>query len=64
MSLAQKIHPVVMPKIHEFVSERFIETSEVKRALRMHVKHMNVDGTIDPNDRAYNPTDKDISNHV
>ena len=51
-------------KIHELVSEGVIETSEVKRALRVHVKHMNVDGTIDPNDRAYNPTDKDISNHA
>ena len=64
MSLAQRIHPVLTQKIHKLVSEGVIETSEVKCALRVHVKHMNVYGTIDPNDRAYNPTDKDISNHV
>ena len=55
MSLAQRIHPVLTQKIHEHVSEGAVETSEVKRALRVHVKHMNIDDTIHPMIRHITP---------
>ena len=64
MCMAQKIHPILIKKIYELVAEGVTETCEVKRALKIHVKHINVDGTCDPNDRAYNPSVKDISNHI
>ena len=63
MSLAQRIHPVLIQRIHELV-EGVTETNEVKRSLRVYIKHLNTDDIINPNDRSYNPTDKDISNHV
>ena len=64
MCMTQKIHPVLIRKIHELVGEGVTETSGVKRALKIHVKHINIDGNCDPNDRAYNPSVKDVSNHI
>ena len=64
MSLAQRIHPVLIQRIHELVAEGVTETNEVKQSLRVYIKHLNTDDIINPNDRSYNPTDKDISNHV
>ena len=64
MSLAQRIHPVLIQRIHELVAKGVTETNEVKRSFRVYVKHLNTDDIINQNDRSYNPTDKDISNHV
>ena len=65
MALAQKIHPMVVQKIHELVKEGITETHLIKSALKIFVEStINIEHAIDPNDRAYNPTVKDIRNHV
>ena len=63
MCMCQKIHPKLVSKIYELVAEGIIETCEVKRALKVYTNEIKADGNCDPNDRAYNPTMKDISNH-
>ena len=62
--MCQKIHLKLVSKIYELVADGITETCEVKRALKVYINEIKTDGNCDPNDRAYNPTMKDISNHV
>lgn len=67
MGLSQRVHPVLISKIQEFVSIGTVEPIEVQRLLKHHVKHyMTVcaENMPDPNDRAYFPTLDDIKNHI
>ena len=64
-SYAQRIHPKLIEKIHELVSEGLTEVQEVKRALKHYVQH-SLCSTIKPDftDRSYYPTTTDVHNHV
>ena len=60
--MAQKVHPKLVEKIHQLVSEGVTVVSEMKRALDHYVKHeLCQDSPPDPNDRASN---NDIKNHI
>ena len=63
--MAQKIHPKLVEKIHQLVSEGVIVVSEMKCALDHYVKNdLCRDSPPDPNDRAYHPSNNDIKNHI
>ena len=63
--MAQKVHPKLLEKIHQLVSEGVTVVSEMKRALDHYVKYeLCRDSLPDPNDRAYHPTNNDIKNHI
>ena len=63
--MAQKVHPKLLEKIHQLVSEGVTVVSEMKRALNHYVKYeLCHDSLPDPNDRAYHPTNNDIKNHI
>ena len=65
MAFTQRIHPMIVQKIHELVTEGITDTHLIKSALKLHVKSaVDANGVIDPNDRAYNPSIKDIRNHI
>ena len=66
MGLSQRVHPVLIAKIQEFVSIGTVDPVEVQRLLKHHVKHymMCADNMPDPSDRAYFPTLDDIKNHI
>ena len=62
---AQKIHPKLVSKIHELVSEGITAVPEIKRILRNYVSHtLCIDILPSDSDRSYYPTNTDISNHV
>ena len=63
--MVQKVHPKLVEKIHQLVSEGVTVVSEMKRALDHYVKHdLCRDSPPDPNDRAYHPSNSDIKNHI
>ena len=63
--MAQKLHPKLVEKIHQLVSEGVISVCEMKRALDHYVKYDLCHGSPpDPNDRAYHPSNNDIKNHI
>ena len=63
--MAQKIHPKLVKKIHQLVSEGVTVVSEMKRALNHYVKNdLCRDSPPDPNDCAYHPSNNDIKNHI
>ena len=62
---AQRIHPKLVEKIYELVSEGITDTQEVKRALKHYTLHdLCPDQKPELVDRAYYPTNTDIRNHV
>lgn len=65
VSYAQRIHPKLIEKIHELVSEGLTEVQEIKRALKHYVQHI-LCPDIKPGltDRSYYPTSMDVRNHV
>ena len=64
-SYAQRLHPKLIEKIHEFVTEGTTQVQEVKRALKHYVQHsLCVDIKPGLTDRAYYPTSTDIHNHI
>ena len=63
--MTQKVHPKLVEKIHQLVSEGVTGVSEMKRALGHYVKYdLCWDSPPDPNDRAYHPSKNDIKNHI
>ena len=63
--LAQKIHPKLVEKIYQLVSEGVVSVPEMKRALEHFVKHELCQiKPPDPNDCAYYPSNTDIKNHM
>ena len=63
--MAQKVHPKLLEKIHQLVSEGVTVVSEMKRALDHYVKYeLCRDSLPDPNNHAYYPTNNDIKNHI
>ena len=63
--MAQKVHPKVIEKIHQLVSEGVTSVQEMKRALDHYVKYdLCRDSPPDINDRAYHPSSNDIKNHI
>lgn len=66
-SFCQRIHPIIVKKISEFVSSGIVETKEVQRVLENYVKH-NLQSehgiTAHSSDRAFHPLAVDIKNHV
>ena len=64
-SYAQRIHPKLIEKIYELVSEGITEIQEVKRSLKNYVQHsLCADIKPDLTDRSYYPTTTDIHNHI
>ena len=62
---AQRIHPKLIEKIYELVSEGITDTQEVKRALKHYTLHeLCPEEKPELTDRAYYPTSVDIRNHV
>lgn len=62
-ALAQRIHPKVQMKIQEIVGAGITEVSEVKQALRLYVsKELCFPDQPNRDDRAYYPTNHDLSN--
>lgn len=62
---SQKIHPKLVGKINELVSEGASCTQEVKRALKSYVRHVLCpDQNIATSNRTYFPTETDIRNQV
>lgn len=62
---SQKIHPKLVGKINELVSEGTTDAQEVKRALKRYVCHVLCpDQLIELSNRMYFPTTTDIRNHV
>ena len=62
---AQRMHPELAKKIHEFVMEGITDTQEVKRHLKNYVLHvMHLNQKPDVTDRCYFPTSTDVRNHV
>lgn len=59
------MHPKLIEKIYELVSEGLTDVQEVKRALKHYVQH-NLCPEIKPDftDRSYYPTTTDVHNHV
>ena len=65
VAFAQKVHPLLIQKIHELVLAGVSESIEMKRHLKHYVLHcLSEDGPPDPNDRSYYPTLGDIRNHI
>ena len=64
-SYAQRVHPKLIEKIYELVSEGTAEVQEVKQALKHNVQHsLCVDVKPDVTDRAYYPTSTDVLNYI
>ncbi len=64
-SYAQRVHPKLIEKIYELVSEGTTEVQEIKRALKHYVQHsLCIDVKLDVTDRAYYPTSTDVHNHI
>ena len=64
-ALAQRVHPKVQMKIQEIVGAGITEVSEVKRALRLYIsKELSFPNPPNRDDRAYYPTNHDLSNHI
>lgn len=62
---AQKIHPKLVSKIHELVSEGIMAVSEIKRILKNYASHtLCLDSLPSESDRSYYSTNINISNHV
>ena len=62
---AQRIHPKLIEKIYELVSEGITDTQEVKRALKHYTLHVLCpEEKPELTDRAYYPTSVDVRNHV
>ena len=61
-AMAQRIHPKIIAKIHELVEAGISELPEVKRALKLYVTTLPQSPNKD--DRAYYPTNADLSNHI
>ena len=62
---AQRVHPKLVEKIYELVSEGITDTQEVKRALKHYTLHaLCPEQKPELMDRAYYPTNTDIRNHV
>ena len=62
-----KVHPKVIHKIHELVTDGITGGQEVKKALRHYVLHLLIpEFQIKPDEanRTYFPTTADIQNHV
>ena len=65
VGFSQRIHPKLVDKINELVSEGATDTQEVKRALKRYVLHVLCpDQKIAFSNRTYFPTTTDIRNHV
>ena len=65
VAFAQKVHPLLIQKIHELVLAGVSESIEMKRHLKHYVLHcLSEDGPPDPNDCSYYPTLDDIRNHI
>jgi len=66
-SFCQRVNPIIISKISEFVSSGITETKEVQRVLNNYVKH-NLQSehgiTAHVSDRAFYPLPVDIKNHV
>lgn len=63
--MAQKVHPKLIEKVHQLVSEGVTNVSEMKRALDHYVKHdLCRSSPPDIDDRAYHPSTRDIKNHI
>ena len=64
-SYAQPVHPKLIEKTYELVSEGTTEVREVKRTLKHYVQHsLCADVKFDVTDRAYYPTSTDVHNHI
>lgn len=64
-AMAQRVHPKVIMKIHELVGAGISEVSEVKRALKLYItKELCPTDLPNRDDRAYYPTNHDLSNHI
>jgi len=61
-AMAQRVYPKVAAKIHELVASGLNELPEVKRAFKLYVNSLPEPPCQD--DRAYYPTNSDISNHI
>ena len=64
-AMAQRVHPKVIMKIYELVGAGISEVSEVKRALKLYItKELCPTDLPNRDDRAYYPTNHDLSNHI
>ena len=64
-SYAQRVHPKLIEKIYELVSEGTTEVQEVKWAFKHYVQHsLCVDVKHNVTDRAYYPTSTEVHNHI
>ena len=64
-SYAQRIHPKLIEKIYELVTEGVTDIQDVKLALKHHVLHVLCPETKpELTNRAYFPTTVDVHNHV
>lgn len=63
---AQRIHPKLIEKVYELVSEGITDTQEVKRILKNYTLHTLCTNVQKPDmsDRAYYPTSADVQNHI
>ena len=62
---AQRIHPKLVEKIHELVSEGITDTPEVKKALKHYTLHVLCqEQKPELTNRAYFPTTTDVRNHI
>ena len=61
MGLSQRIHPELIAKVREYVSNGTIEPVEIHQLLRHHVNNYMCAGNLSyPNDRAYYPSLIDV----
>ena len=66
-NFSQRVHPIILQKISEFVAGGITGTSEVQRSIEHYVKHsLFSEHGINPKpfDRAFYPLPTDIKNHV
>ena len=66
-NFSQRVHPIIVQKISEFVAGGITETNEVQRSIEHYVKcNLFMEHRINPNpfDRAFHPLTTDIKNHV
>ena len=62
---AQRIHPKLIEKIHEFVSEGITDTQEVKKVLKHYTLHVLCpEQKPELTNRACYPTTTDVINHI
>ena len=64
---SQRLHPLVIAKIHELVGKGHTKVQNVKKQLREFVdSDLQAVSTvpIEPSDRAYHPIKKDLANHI